>query len=127
MKLAQNWAGLSQAILYAQLYPVMAKHGIEQKTLYNVLNSEFFDNWFFQFYSRKYVEQDYHMDFALDLCLKDLTYMKKLCDELNVPGFMLDGAIDLCRVSLKEAKEQGEHRDCSAVGKTMYEFVGLAK
>lgn len=29
-------------------------------------------------------------------------YMKKLCDEIGVPGFMLDGAIDLCRIALKE-------------------------
>jgi len=105
MKLAQNWAGLLQAIMYAQLYPVMAKHGIDQETLYSVLNTEFFDNWFFQFYSDKYVNKNYRMDFALELGLKDLTYMKKLCDELNVPGFMLDGAIDLCRVALKEGKD----------------------
>ncbi len=125
IKLAQNWAGLLQAIMYAQLYPVMAKHGIDQKTLYGVLNSEFFDNWFFQFYSRKYIEKDYHMDFALALGLKDLTYMKKLCDELGVPGFMLDGAIDLCRVALKEGKDQGIEQDMSHVADTMYQYVGL--
>ena len=123
MKLAQNWAGLLQAIMYAQLYPVMAQHGIDQKTLYNVLNSEFFDNWFFQFYSEKYMNKDYRMDFALDLGLKDLTYMKKLCDELNVPGFMLDGAIDLCRVALKEGKDQGIEQDMSHVADTMYQYV----
>ena len=125
MKLAQNWAGLLQAIMYAQLYPVMAKHGIDQNTLYNVLNTEFFDNWFFQFYSDKYVNKNYHMDFALELGLKDLTYMKKLCDELNVPGFMLDGAIDLCRVALKEGKDQGIQQDMSRVADTMYQYVGL--
>jgi 3-hydroxyisobutyrate dehydrogenase-like beta-hydroxyacid dehydrogenase len=125
MKLAQNWAGLLQAIMYAQLYPVMAKHGIDQKTLYNVLDTEFFDNWFFQFYSDKYVNKNYRMDFALDLGLKDLTYMKKLCDELNVPGFMLDGAIDLCRVALKEGKDRGIAQDMSHVADTMYQYVGL--
>ncbi len=125
MKLAQNWAGLLQACLYAQLYPVMAKHGIDQKTLYGVLNSEFFDNWFFQFYSKKYIEKNYHMDFALELMLKDLTYMKRLCDELNVPGFMLDGAIDLCRVSLKEGRDRGVKQDCSCVAETMYQYVGI--
>ncbi len=125
MKLAQNWAGLLQAIMYAQLYPVMAKHGIDQPTLYKVLNSEFFDNWFFQFYSKKYIDKNYHMDFALKLGLKDLTYMKKLCDDLNVPGFMLDGAIDLCRVALKEGHDQGIEQDMSHVADTMYQYVGL--
>lgn len=104
IKLAQNWAGLLQAVMYAQLYPVMHQYGLEEKTLYNVLNTEFFDNWFFQFYSKKYVDRAYNLDFSLDLGLKDLMYMKKLCDDLGVPGFMLDGAIDLCRITLKNSK-----------------------
>ena len=125
LKLAQNWAGLLQAIMYAQLYPVMEKHGIPAADLYKVLNNKFYDTWFFQFYSKKYVERNYPMDFALQLGLKDLTYMKKLCDEINVPGFMLDGAIDLCRVSLKEGKDQGIVQDMSRVADTMYQYCGL--
>lgn len=125
MKLAQNWAGLLQAIMYAQLYPVMAAHGFEPEKLYDVLNTEFYDTWFFQFYSKKYIEKNYHMDFALNLGLKDLTYMKKLCDEVGVPGFMLDGAIDLCRVALKEGKDRGIVQDMSHVADTMYQYVGL--
>ena len=65
LKLAQNWAGLLQAIMYAQLYPVMEKHGIPAADLYKVLNNKFYDTWFFQFYSKKYVERNYPMDFAL--------------------------------------------------------------
>lgn len=125
LKLAQNWAGLLQAIMYAQLYPVMEKHGIPAADLYQVLNTEFYDTWFFQFYSKKYVNRNYPMDFALQLGLKDLTYMKKLCDEINVPGFMLDGAIDLCRVALKEGKDKGMMQDMSHVADTMYQYCGL--
>lgn len=125
LKLAQNWAGLLQAIMYAQLYPVMEKHGIPAADLYQVLNTEFYDTWFFQFYSKKYVNRNYPMDFALQLGLKDLTYMKKLCDEINVPGFMLDGAIDLCRVALKEGKDKGMIQDMSHVADTMYQYCGL--
>ncbi len=124
-KLAQNWAGLMQAVMYAQLYPVMAKHGLPPQRLYEVLNTEFFDNWFFKFYSDKYVNKNYRMDFALELGLKDLTYMKKLCDELSTPGFMLDGAIDLCRVALKEGKDKGLEQDLSHVADTMYQYVGI--
>ena len=51
--------------------------------------------------------------------------LKKLCDEINVPGFMLDGAIDLCRVSLKEGKDQGIVQDMSRVADTMYQYCGL--
>ena len=33
VKLAQNWAGLLQAVLYAQLYPVMSHYGLEAEKL----------------------------------------------------------------------------------------------
>ena len=120
VKLAQNWAGLLQAVLYAQLYPVMSHYGLEAETLYDVLNTEFFDNWFFRFYSKKYVNRTYDLDFSLDLGLKDLMYMKKLCDEIGVPGFMLDGAIDLCRITLKGKQDGHEVKDMSSIAVTMY-------
>lgn len=123
-KLAINFCGLSQALLFAQLYPVMAKYGFGQEELYNILNCETLDNWVFQFYSDKYVKKDYRLDFALALGLKDLSYMKKLFEELNIPGFMLDGALDMCRVALKSQKP-GEILDFSYPCQTMYEFVGI--
>jgi 3-hydroxyisobutyrate dehydrogenase-like beta-hydroxyacid dehydrogenase len=127
IKLAQNWAGLLQAVLYAQLYPVMAKYGIDTATMFNILDNEFFANWFFKVYSQKYINREYKPAFALELGLKDLTYMKKLCDELNVPGFMLDGAIDLCRITLKEGRDRGIDVDMANVCETMFEYVGLGK
>lgn len=123
VKLAQNWAGLLQAVLYAQLYPVMNRYGLESEKLYDILNTEFFDNWFFQFYSKKYVNKTYSLDFSLDLGLKDLMYMKKLCDEIGVPGFMLDGAIDLCRIALKEKRDKNEVKDMSSIADTMYRLT----
>ena len=123
VKLAQNWAGLLQAVLYAQLYPVMSHYGLEAEKLYDVLNTEFFDNWFFRFYSKKYVNRTYDLDFSLDLGLKDLMYMKKLCDEIGVPGFMLDGAIDLCRITLKGKQDGHEVKDMSSIADTMYKLT----
>ena len=123
VKLAQNWAGLLQAVLYAQLYPVMSHYGLEAETLYDVLYTEFFDNWFFRFYSKKYVNRTYDLDFSLDLGLKDLMYMKKLCDEIGVPGFMLDGAIDLCRITLKGKQDGHEVKDMSSIADTMYKLT----
>lgn len=123
VKLAQNWAGLLQAVLYAQLYPVMSHYGLEAEKLYDVLHTEFFDNWFFRFYSKKYVNRTYDLDFSLDLGLKDLMYMKKLCDEIGVPGFMLDGAIDLCRITLKGKQDGHEVKDMSSIADTMYKLT----
>ncbi len=124
VKLAQNFSGLLQALIYAQLYPLMEKYGIEPQKTYELFNNELFTNWIFQFYSDKYTKKDYRMDFALELGLKDLYYMKRLHDEINVPGFLLDGAIDLCRISLKEGK--GEDMDFSYPGKILNEYMELA-
>lgn len=123
-KIAMNFCGLSEALIFAQVFPIMAKFGFEQHELYEILNCETLDNWIFRFYGDKYVEKNYHLDFALALGLKDLTYMKKLFEELNIPGFMLDGALDLCRVALKE-QEPGQVLDFSYPCQTMYEFVGI--
>ena len=125
VKLAQNWEGLVQAIMYAQIYPIMAKEGMSPEKTYEVLNTKFFANWFFEVYSQKFIKREFAPAFALELGLKDLTYMKKLCDEQGVPGFLLDGAIDLCRITLKEHKDQNRFADMSSVCETMYQYVGL--
>ena len=101
----------------------MEQYGIPSGTLYRLLSTEFFDNWFFRFYSEKYVKKDYRMDFALELGLKDLSYIKELCDTLNIPGFMLDGALDLCRVSLKESRDARLIADMSQVAETVSQYI----
>ncbi|MDY3003668.1 MAG: NAD(P)-dependent oxidoreductase [Christensenella hongkongensis] len=125
-KLAINFCSLSEALIFAQVFPVMAKLGMKQEDLFQILNCEALANWVFDFYSKKYVNKNYRLDFALALGLKDLSYMKRLYEELNIPGFILDGALDLCRVSLQEQKE-GEVLDFSYPCQTMYEYVGLDK
>jgi len=125
-KLAINFCGLSEALIFAQVFPVMAKLGMSQEQLFDILNCDALSNWVFNFYAKKYVSKEYRLDFALALGTKDLAYMKRLYEELNIPGFMLDGALDLCRVSLKSQKP-GEVLDFSYPCQTMYEFVKLDK
>ena len=122
-KLAINFCGLSEALIFAQIYPVMEKLGFDRQSLYGILNNESLANWVFDFYSKKYVDRNYRLDFALALGLKDLGYMKKLYEELNIPGFILDGALDLCRVTLSGQKE-GEVLDFSHPCREMDRLVG---
>ena len=124
MKLAINFCSLNEALIFAQLYPFMEKCGIPAKTVYDCLNNDIFDNWVFQFYSEKYLAENYRLDFAMQLGLKDLTYMKRLYEENNIPGFLLDGALDLCRATMKEQKD-GEVLDFSHADRTMREFLKL--
>lgn len=123
-KIAMNFCGLSEALLFAHIFPVMAKYGFEPQELYDILNCETLDNWIFRFYGDKYVNKNYRLDFALALGLKDLTYVKRLFDEQNIPGFMLDGALDLCRVTLQSQKA-GEVLDFSYPCQTLYDYVGI--
>ncbi len=121
-KLAVNFCSLTEALMFAQLYPMMERFGLHKKDVYAALNNEIFDNWVFQFYSDKYVKEEYRLDFAMALGLKDLSYMKRLYEEANVPGFLLDGALDLCRVSLLGEKP-GEVRDFSYAAQTMTDLI----
>lgn len=126
MKLALNFCGLTEALIYAQIFPVMAKMGFDPKEFYKILNVEGRTTWVLNFYGKKFVERDYHLDFALALGTKDLAYMKRLYEELNIPAFLLDGALDLCRMTLAGQK-QGETLDFSAPAETLYEMLGIPK
>ena len=124
MKLAVNYCSLSQAAMFAQVYPVMKRFGLDEKTVYDGLNNEIFDNWVFQFYSKRYVSHDYWCGFSLNNGIKDLGYMKRLFEECNVPGFVLDGALDLARVTLGD--QTPEHPlEFADMGRTMYRLFGF--
>ena len=125
-KLAINFCGLSQALMFAMVFPVMEQHGLKPDELFDILNNESLSNWVFHFYSKKYVARQYPLDFALELGTKDLAYMKKLCEDVHVPGFLLDGALDLCRTSLAEQKP-GEVLDFSYPCKTVYDLADTHK
>lgn len=124
-KLAINFCGLTEALMFAQIFPVMEKLGMGEEQLHDILNCESLDNWVFRFYTEKYITKQYNrLDFALELGTKDLSYMKRLHEELNIPGFILDGALDLCRLSLKD-QEPGEVLDFSYPYKAMCDLLKL--
>lgn len=126
-KLAINFCGLTEALMFAQLFPVMEKLGMGEEQLYDILNCESLDNWVFRFYCDKYVNSLYNrLDFALALGTKDLSYMKRLYEDLNVPAFILDGSLNLCRFALKD-QQPGEILDFSYPYKAMRDLLKLDK
>lgn len=122
VKIAMNFTGLMYAALAAQMFPLMEKLGIDTKNLFKIMKEGPFGNVPFDFYGRKFVEKDYHMDFALELALKDMIYMKRLYDKFNVPAFLLDGGLNLMREAVKEGR--GKH-DTSEIAAVVYEYLGL--
>lgn len=121
-KIAMNFTGLMYAILLGQMFPMVEKLGIEPKKLFTAMDNEIFSNWIYKFYGPKIIDRTYGMAFALELGLKDLTYMKKLYEEFNIPAFALDGGIDLLRTAVKDGKGKLDFSQCAA---TMYEFLKI--
>jgi 3-hydroxyisobutyrate dehydrogenase-like beta-hydroxyacid dehydrogenase len=122
IKIAMNFQGLMYAALAAQMFPLMEKLGIDTKNLFQVMNDGPFGNGPFDFYGRKFVERNYRMDFALEMALKDMVYMKQLYDKFNVPAFLLDGGLDLLRNAVKDGRGKNDTSEMAAV---MYEYLGL--
>ncbi|NLC68562.1 MAG: NAD(P)-dependent oxidoreductase [Clostridiaceae bacterium] len=122
VKLAMNFTGLMYAALAAQMFPLMEKLGIDTKYLFKIMEEGRYGNAPFNFYGRKFVEKDYHMDFALELALKDMVYMKRLYEKFNVPAFLLDGGLNLMRQAVKEGRGK---RDTSEIAAVVYEYLGL--
>ena len=107
-----------------RLVEIMKKYGMDEQDVYDGLNNEIFDNWVFQYYSKRYVSHDYWTGFSLDNGIKDLSYMKRLYEEQNIPGFVLDGALDLARVT-KLQENEGEKLEMAHMARTMYRLLGF--
>lgn len=122
VKLANNFTGLMYALLLAQMFPLMEKMGFDKKKLYDSMDNELFSNWVYRFYGPKIIDKNYRIDFTLELGLKDLTYVKKLYEEFNVPAFALDGGLNLLRTAIKDGKGKLDYSQCAAV---MYEFLNI--
>jgi len=117
-----NFMGLMHAAFAAQMFPLMEKLDIDTKKLFKVMSEGDFGNVPFNFYGRKFVEKDYHMDFALELALKDMVYVKRLYEKFNIPAFLLDGGLNLMREAVKEGRGK---RDTSEIAAVVYEYLGL--
>jgi 3-hydroxyisobutyrate dehydrogenase-like beta-hydroxyacid dehydrogenase len=122
VKIAMNFQGLMYAALAAQMFPLMEKLGIDTKNLFKIMNDGPFGNPVFDFYGRKFVEKDYHLDFTLEMALKDMVYMKQLYEKFNVPAFLLDGGLSLLREAVKEGRGKNDTSEMAAV---VYEYLGL--
>lgn len=122
LKLAMNFTGLSYAAIEAQMFALMEKMNIDTAALFQIMNNNIFGNWVFDFYGKKFISKNYHLDFSLELALKDMTYVKKLYEEFNVPAFALDGVLTLLQTSLKEGKGK---QDYSQIAATLYEYFQL--
>lgn len=119
-KLIMNFIALSYVISYAQAFPLAEKMGLDKRQLFEIVSTTGMNCGMFQFYAPKMIAQTYDKAFALEFALKDFTYCKKLYEEFQVPGFALDGAIDLLRVGVKDGRAQGDFSEAEAIVRSFF-------
>jgi 3-hydroxyisobutyrate dehydrogenase-like beta-hydroxyacid dehydrogenase len=122
LKLALNFTGLMYAVVYAQIFPLMEKLGIVPDLLFEAISGQKSNCGVFQFYGQKIRDKDYHLDFALQFGLKDLTYIKRLYEDLGCPAFVLDGALDLLRTGVRDGRAAHDFSEIAAV---MRDYLGI--
>lgn len=118
-KLMMNFIGLSYITLYAQTFPLTEKMGMDNTVLRELISESGLGCGTFNYYAPKLLSKSYDLAFSLELAHKDLTYVRKLFEEFQVPAFSLDGTLNLLRIGLKEGRGKKDVSECGAL---MHEF-----
>jgi len=118
-KLIFNFIALSYVNIYATAFPLTEKMGLDNQQLYELLKGTGMGCGTMDFYVPKMIGKTYDMAFALGLAHKDLSYVKGMFEEYQVPPFALDGVLELLRIGIRDGLAQ---EDYSACIKTMYGF-----
>jgi len=118
-KLLFNFIALSYVNTYAMAFPLAEKMGLDNRQLFELLKTTGMGCGILDFYVPKMIQKTYDMAFALELAHKDLTYVKHMFEEYQVPAFALDGTLDLLRTAIRDGKGKDDYSAC--IG-TMFEF-----
>jgi len=123
-KLACNYLGVMYATLYAEIFPLLEKLGVDINQFYDIIGSTKVDCGVYRFYAPKIVNKTYDMGFSLELALKDITYVKRMFEEYEVPAFILEGGLNLLRTSVKDGKANKDLSECAATVRDYLKILG---
>lgn len=118
-KLMMNFIGLSYIALYSQTFPLTEKMGMDNDVMRELISESGLGCGTFKYYAPKLLSKSYDLAFALELAHKDLTYVRKLFEEFQVPAFSLDGTLNLLRTGIKDGRGKKDISECGAI---MHEF-----
>jgi 3-hydroxyisobutyrate dehydrogenase-like beta-hydroxyacid dehydrogenase len=118
-KLIFNFIALSYVNIYAMAFPLTEKLGLDNHQLHELLKTTGMGCGTMNFYVPKMIDKTYDMAFALELAHKDLSYVKSMFEEYQVPAYALDGTLNLLRTSIRDGKGKEDYSACIA---TMFEF-----
>lgn len=118
-KLIFNYIALSYVNTYAMAFPLTETMGLDNQQLFELLQTTGMGCGIMNFYVPKMIGKTYDMAFALELAHKDLTYVKNMFEEYQVPAFALDGVLTLLRTSIRDGRGKEDYSACIA---TMFDF-----
>ncbi len=118
-KLIFNFIGLSYVSIYSLAFSLTEKLGLDNHQLFDLIKNTGMGCGTFDFYVPKMIDKTYNMAFALNLAHKDLSYVKNMFEEFQVPAYGLDGTLDMLRTAIRDGKGD---EDYSVAISVMYEF-----
>lgn len=121
-KLLTNHLSAVLVALYGEIFALAEKMDFDTSLLHEINSNGACDSGFYQFIAPKLIHHDYQPSFALDFCIKDLTYLKRLFDEFKANAFVLDGGLNMFRDA--HSMGYGSH-DCSEVMRSARRSLGL--
>lgn len=123
VKLMNNYLAIMYIGLYAEAFPLAEKMGYDVEKLFNIIADSSVNCKNYQSTVPKMcINKTFDPGFALNFCLKDLSYFKLLFEEYKVPSFILEGGINMFK--LGRLMGYGE-KDSSEVAKVMYNNLGI--
>ncbi|GAA3411461.1 NAD(P)-dependent oxidoreductase [Paenibacillus hodogayensis] len=120
-KLANNYLSIMYIALYSEIFPLAEKLGFDTGKLFEIIGNSGVNCAMYQSNAAKIVNKTYDPSFALDLALKDLSYVKKLFDEHQFPSFVLDGGLNLLRIGHQQGYGAN---DCSEMARVVRDMMG---
>ena len=123
-KLVFNFIALSYVNTYAMAFSLAEKLGMNNQQLLDLLKTTGMSCGTMNFYVPKMINKTYDMAFALELAHKDLSYIKRMFEEFQVPAFALDGTLDLLRTAIRDGNGKEDYSVCI---KTITEYFEKSK
>lgn len=121
-KLANNYLACMYTALYSEIFTLAEKMGMDPKRLFDVISDSGVNCPIYQLSAGKITKRDYFQSFALELALKDMTYIKKMSEKLQVPSLMLDGGLNMMRMAVSEGLGQ---KDITEMARIPRKLCGL--
>jgi len=121
-KLFTNHLSAVEAALFGEIFALAEKMGFDTKLLHQINSEGDCNSPFYQFVAEKMVNHEYTPAFALDYCIKDLGYLKRMFEEFKANSLVLDGGLNAFKEG--HAMGLGAH-DCSEVHRVALHNLGL--